>query len=142
MSLKVRLAEFDASRKRPPEVTAILRRGIDSVRESGGEMTRTIVGAFACILVAAGNGFAEEGRWMLMSRHGECAPIAVLARKVPDMGPVTSPGHFLQVLQSKGIAAERIDHSGDAVQVNVPQLELSPMFVRYETCTAFDRKIP
>jgi len=35
MSLKVRLAEFDASRKRPPEVVAIVRRGIDYVRESG-----------------------------------------------------------------------------------------------------------
>ena len=35
MSLKDRLAEFDASRKRPPEVMAIIRRGIDDVRESG-----------------------------------------------------------------------------------------------------------
>ena len=35
MSLKVRLAEFDASRKRPPEVVAIVRRGIDDVRGSG-----------------------------------------------------------------------------------------------------------
>jgi len=35
MSLKARLAEFDASRNRPPEVLAILRRGIDDVRESG-----------------------------------------------------------------------------------------------------------
>jgi hypothetical protein len=35
MSLKKRLAEFDASRKRPPEVTAIVRRGIDYTRESG-----------------------------------------------------------------------------------------------------------
>ena len=35
MSLKKRLAEFDASRKRPPEVVAILRRGIDYTRESG-----------------------------------------------------------------------------------------------------------
>ncbi len=35
MSLKKRLAEFDASRKRPPEVVAILRRGIDDTRESG-----------------------------------------------------------------------------------------------------------
>ena len=35
MSLKKRLVEFDASRKRPPEVVAILRRGIDYVRESG-----------------------------------------------------------------------------------------------------------
>jgi len=35
MALKERLAEFDASRKRPPEVKAIIRRGIDYVRESG-----------------------------------------------------------------------------------------------------------
>jgi uncharacterized membrane protein YdjX (TVP38/TMEM64 family) len=35
MSLKDRLAEFDASRNRPPEVVAIIRRGIDYVRESG-----------------------------------------------------------------------------------------------------------
>ena len=35
MSLKRQLKEFDVSRKRPPEVTAILRRGIDDVRESG-----------------------------------------------------------------------------------------------------------
>jgi len=35
MSLKEQLKEFDASRKRPPEVVAILRRGIEDVRESG-----------------------------------------------------------------------------------------------------------
>jgi hypothetical protein len=35
MSLKDRFAEFDASRNRPPEVMAIIRRGIDDVRESG-----------------------------------------------------------------------------------------------------------
>ena len=35
MSLKDRLAQFDASRNRPPEVVAIIRRGIDSVRETG-----------------------------------------------------------------------------------------------------------
>ena len=35
MSLKEQLTEFDVARKRPPEVTAILRRGIEDVRESG-----------------------------------------------------------------------------------------------------------
>jgi len=35
MGLKAKLAEFDASRNRPPEVVAILRRGIDHARESG-----------------------------------------------------------------------------------------------------------
>jgi hypothetical protein len=35
MSLKRRLAEFDASRNRPPEVLAILKRGVEAVRASG-----------------------------------------------------------------------------------------------------------
>lgn len=35
MSLKDRIAEFNASRNRPPEVMAILRRGVDAVRASG-----------------------------------------------------------------------------------------------------------
>jgi hypothetical protein len=35
MTLKGQLKEFDASRNRPPEVVAILRRGIDYARKSG-----------------------------------------------------------------------------------------------------------
>ena len=35
MSLKEQLKKFDASRNRPPEVTAIICRGIDFVRGSG-----------------------------------------------------------------------------------------------------------
>jgi hypothetical protein len=35
MTLKGQLKEFDASRNRPPEVVAIIRRGIDYTRESG-----------------------------------------------------------------------------------------------------------
>jgi hypothetical protein len=35
MSLKAQLKEFDVSRKRPPEVMAIIRRGIEHVKESG-----------------------------------------------------------------------------------------------------------
>jgi hypothetical protein len=35
MTLREQLARFDASRNRPPDVVAILRRGIDYARESG-----------------------------------------------------------------------------------------------------------
>ena len=35
MLLKKRLAEFDASRNRSPDVKAIIRRGIDHTKESG-----------------------------------------------------------------------------------------------------------
>ncbi len=39
MGLKEKLAQFDASRKRPPEVVAIIRRGIDYVRESAAGLS-------------------------------------------------------------------------------------------------------
>jgi hypothetical protein len=35
MSLKDQITEFDAKRNRPPEVVAIIRRGIEYTRESG-----------------------------------------------------------------------------------------------------------
>lgn len=35
MTLKERIAELKAGRKRPPEVEAILHRGVEAVRESG-----------------------------------------------------------------------------------------------------------
>jgi hypothetical protein len=35
MSLKEQLAQFDASRNRPPEIVAILKRGTKTVQESG-----------------------------------------------------------------------------------------------------------
>lgn len=105
-------------------------------------MTRKIMGMLACILVAAVNGFAEEGRWMLLSRHMVCAPISVLARKVPDMGTVTSPDQFVRMLQARGYDMKRTDVPGAGVAVEVPALGLSPMFVPYESCTEFERKDP
>lgn len=35
MSLREQLAQFDASRNRPPEIVAILKRGAITVQESG-----------------------------------------------------------------------------------------------------------
>jgi hypothetical protein len=35
MSLKEQVAQFDASRNRPPEIVAILKRGNDTVKASG-----------------------------------------------------------------------------------------------------------
>ena len=40
MSLKARIAEFNAKRNRPPEVMAIVRRGIDYVKETGASGLR------------------------------------------------------------------------------------------------------
>ena len=35
MLLNKQLADFNASRKRPPEIVAIVKRGIDAVRDAG-----------------------------------------------------------------------------------------------------------
>jgi hypothetical protein len=40
MSLKERIAEFNAKRNRPPEIMAIVRRGNEYVKESGASGLR------------------------------------------------------------------------------------------------------
>ena len=40
--------------------------------------------------------------WFLMSRHGECADIASLKRKIPDLGEVRDPAAFIQLMRVKG----------------------------------------
>ena len=68
MTLKARLKEFDVSRNRPPEVMAILRRGIDGVRESG----------------AAGLSFGERApEFILPNQRGEMVRLSDRLSKGP-----------------------------------------------------------
>jgi len=41
--------------------------------------------------------------WFLMSRHGECAEIGSLKRKVPDLGEVRDPFAFIKLMRIRGI---------------------------------------
>ena len=59
-----------------------------------------------------------------MSRHGQCAEFKILERKVPDLGDVTNPDTFVNLIEGRGydVAVNEIPElKGNAVQVNVPE---------------------
>jgi hypothetical protein len=76
-------------------------------------------------------------RWLLFSRHGECAEVATLKRKVPDLGQINTPQAFVSFMRSKGLSVTSAPMAlpgGQAHEVNVPALELSLVFVTSELC--------
>jgi hypothetical protein len=76
-------------------------------------------------------------RWLLMSRHGECAEVGVLKRKVPDLGEIRDPGAFVSFMRQKGyeVTVTRVSvPRGKAQEVKVPQKELFLTFVTSEMC--------
>ena len=91
--------------------------------------------------VAEMNVAAEPSeQWYLMSRHGECAEITSLQRKVSDLGTLEDPDSFIAEMQSRGhrVIQEPLPLArGSAVQVDVPALSLSLVFVTTELCSAF-----
>lgn len=76
-------------------------------------------------------------RWLLMGRHGECAPIATLRRKVPDLGEVNDPQAFAAFMRNKGFevtATQQALPKGKYWELVVPAKELSLVFVTPELC--------
>jgi len=74
---------------------------------------------------------------MLMARHGECAEISSLKRRIPDLGEVADPATFVDRMRRSGYQASSSDIAvpgGKAVEVKVPAKELSLLFVTAELC--------
>jgi len=81
--------------------------------------------------------------WFLMARHGECAEIQSLKRKVPDLGDVRDPIAFAKLMREKGhqVAVNEVSTpNGKVVEVKVPERELSLMFVTPEVCQQSGRE--
>ena len=75
-----------------------------------------------------------------MSRHGECAEIRSLQRKIPDMGSIKDPRSFVAFMEGKGhkvISNEMKALQGKAFQVSVPEKELGLIFVKGSVCKEF-----
>lgn len=93
--------------------------------------------ALACLnLIAPPTAIAAE-RWFLMSRHGDCAPIESLKRKVPDLGEISDPDAFVSFMRQKGYQVTSTVvpvPNGKAQEVNVPQQGLALIFVTSEMC--------
>jgi hypothetical protein len=82
----------------------------------------------------------DSEKWFLMARHGECAEIKSLERKIPDIEGVNDPQSFSKLMKEKGyevITNELKELQGKAVEVSVPNEGLSLMFVVESVCKEF-----
>lgn len=99
-------------------------------------ISATLVGLACLSLMTPPTAQAAE-QWFLMSRHGDCAEIGVLKRKVPDLGEISDPDAFASLMRERGfeVTSNRIPvPKGKAREVNVPQKELFLIFVTAEMC--------
>lgn len=92
---------------------------------------------WALAVLAAAPAPAAE-RWMLMARHGECAPVRSLERKFPDLGGVADPESFVRFVRAKGLVATIAPvptvPAGSAFEVRVPSHELALVFATQALC--------
>ncbi len=82
-------------------------------------------------------------KWWLLARHGECAPVASLKRKVPDLGNIQDPEAFTAFMRRKGFAVTSKRSKlpqGAMHEVTVPAQELALVFVTPGLCSEFSQK--
>jgi len=95
-----------------------------------------VVVMFLCGIVSAQ---APES-WFLMARHGECAQLSSLERKIPDLGAPSGLDELLEILKNKGLSFHRRTlaiQNGEAVELNVPELSLTLVLVPSALCSEF-----
>jgi hypothetical protein len=81
---------------------------------------------------------AQPTPWLLMSRHGECADVGrALRHKFRDLPPIAGPEEFAAEMKRRGAVAKVTNGYGgnrNAVLIEVPDSEVSLLFVRRELC--------
>jgi hypothetical protein len=99
-------------------------------------ISATLAG-FACVSLTMLPAAEAAERWFLMSRHGDCAEVGVLKRKVPDLGEISDPDAFARFMRQKGyeVTSSRLSvPRGKAQKVDVPHEHLFLVFVTAEMC--------
>ena len=107
---------------------------------------RTVQALLACVLLAVqlapGSALAAD-KWFLLARHGECFPVRSLERKFPDIGNIAEPEAFIKFVLAKGLKVSSKGvpvRAGSALEVLVPERELSLLFVTAELCSKFEAR--
>ena len=74
-------------------------------------------------------------RYFLMSRHGDCAEVETLKRKIPDLGAINDPHAFVVFMRQKGydVTSAPVPKT-KAHEVKVPAKDLFLLFVTSEMC--------
>lgn len=99
-----------------------------------------ILTVLACLGSMTSPSVQAAERWFLMSRHGECAEVGTLKRKVPDVGEINDPHAFATFMRQKGYEVTSTPApvpKGKGHEVKVPQKDLYLMFVTSEVCSGF-----
>ncbi|MBH9576864.1 hypothetical protein [Inhella proteolytica] len=96
--------------------------------------------ALPILLAALGPGPAQaaEPEWRLMARHGECAPLAVLERKLPGAASLRTPAQLAELLKRQGLAFTQKEMPAQGqergVAFEVPAKELHILLVTAGLC--------
>lgn len=104
-------------------------------------MTTSLLRALPGLLLAGlpyASALAQSPEWLLMSRHGECADIGrALRHKFHDLPSIAGPEEFATEVKHRRLAAKVTNAYGgnrNAVLIEVPEREVSLLFVRKELC--------
>ena len=75
--------------------------------------------------------------WMLMARHGECAEIQSLERKIPHLENIDTPDKFVSTMKQRGFTVTvkpLPDTNGQAIQIGIAGENLNLLFVDTALC--------
>lgn len=100
----------------------------------------TTLTILACLGLMTPPSVQAAERWFLISRHGDCAEVGTLKRKVPDLGEINDPHAFATFMRQKGYEVTSTPASvpkGKVHEVKVPGKDLYLMFVTAEMCSGF-----
>lgn len=92
--------------------------------------------ALALALATQGTAIAAED-WRLAGRHGECAALDSLKRKLPDLPTIDSPDALARHLDAKGLRYTRRQETSAAArmeQFEVPDAGLAILLVPARLC--------
>lgn len=102
-------------------------------RTRRGARPRTLIALLAAGLATAVH--AED--WSLVGRHGECAPLRVLQRKLPDLPDVRSPEALAAYLDARRLRYSRRTVSigrAQAVEFEVAEVGLAVLLAPESAC--------
>lgn len=106
------------------------------------KLVTILIGA-ALFLPIGQSASSVASEWFLMARHGECAEVQSLKRKIPELGEIRDPTAFVKLMREKGhqvIVGEVSMPNGKVIEVKVPERELSLIFVTPEVCQQAGRE--
>ena len=91
----------------------------------------------------APSGASAAEKWFLLARHGECFSVRSLERRFSDIGTIAEPEAFIKFALAKGlkVTSKTVPvQAGSAVEVLVPEKELSLVFVTAENCSKINAR--